>query len=113
MSTITAYQSLLLDFPPRPIRNDRQYRRTMRRIGLLMDKEKLSRAEGELLELLGCNIQINIVHASTILSSGAVPKCMFVARVHVPRDHMIGKRKGVQILPHFLQLKTVSAAVTG
>jgi len=52
MSTITAYQTLLLDFTPRPIRNDREYKRAMRHIAQLMKKPKLSGAESELLELL-------------------------------------------------------------
>ncbi len=52
MSTMTTYQTLLLDFTPRPIRTDREYKRTMRRISRLMKKPKLSRAESELLELL-------------------------------------------------------------
>ena len=52
MSTITAYQTLLLDFTPRPIRNDRKYNRVMRHIDRLMKKPRLSRPESELLELL-------------------------------------------------------------
>jgi HTH-type transcriptional regulator/antitoxin HigA len=50
--SMTAYQELLLDYSPRPIRNDREYRRTMRSVEGLMKKPKLSRAESELLELL-------------------------------------------------------------
>jgi HTH-type transcriptional regulator / antitoxin HigA len=52
MSTITEYQSLLVDFVPRTIRTDGEYRRTMRQIDRLMKAEKLSRAESQLLELL-------------------------------------------------------------
>jgi HTH-type transcriptional regulator / antitoxin HigA len=52
MSTITEYQSLLLDFTPRPIRTEAEYRRTMRQIDRFMKAERLSRAEGQLLELL-------------------------------------------------------------
>ena len=52
MSTITEYQSLLLDFTPRPIRAETEYRRSMRQIDRLMKMEKLSRAESQLLELL-------------------------------------------------------------
>lgn len=52
MSTITEYQSLLLDFIPRPVQAEAEYRRTMRQIDRLMKKEKLSRAESQLLELL-------------------------------------------------------------
>jgi HTH-type transcriptional regulator / antitoxin HigA len=50
--SMTAYQELLLDYSPRPVRNDREYRRTMRSIERLMKKPKLSDAENELLELL-------------------------------------------------------------
>jgi HTH-type transcriptional regulator/antitoxin HigA len=49
---MTAYQELLLDYSPRPVRNEREYRRTMRSIDRLMKKPRLSRAESELLELL-------------------------------------------------------------
>ena len=47
---MAAYQELLLDYTPRSVRNEREYRRTMRRIDALMKKPRLSRAEGELLE---------------------------------------------------------------
>ena len=57
MSTMTAYQSLLLDFTPRPIRNAREYKRTLRQVEQLMRKPKLSRAEGELLELLATLVE--------------------------------------------------------
>ncbi|MCR4414292.1 MAG: helix-turn-helix domain-containing protein [Thermoguttaceae bacterium] len=50
--SMTTYQELLLDYTPRPVRNDREYRRTMRSIEALMKKPRLSRAESELLELL-------------------------------------------------------------
>lgn len=49
---ITAYQELLLDYTPRPVRNEREYRRVMRGIERLMASPRLSRAECELLELL-------------------------------------------------------------
>lgn len=52
MSTLTAYQTLLVDVTPRPVRGRREYDRTMRHIGRLMAKSRLSRAESELLELL-------------------------------------------------------------
>lgn len=52
MPMITEYQSLLLDYTPRPIRTDSDYRRAMRQISRLMSAEKLSRAESQLLELL-------------------------------------------------------------
>ena len=57
MSTMTAYQTLLVEFTPRPIREDSQYRRAMRHVERLMRKPKLSRAEGELLELLATLVE--------------------------------------------------------
>jgi HTH-type transcriptional regulator / antitoxin HigA len=57
MSTITEYQSLLLDFTPRPIRTDGEYRRAMRQIDRLMKAERLSRAESQLLELLSTLVE--------------------------------------------------------
>lgn len=50
--SMTAYQELLVDYTPRPVRSEREYRRTMRLIDGLMKKPGLSRAESELLELL-------------------------------------------------------------
>ena len=57
MSTITEYQSLLLDFTPRPIRAEGEYRRTMRQIDRLMKMEKLSRAQSQLMELLATLVE--------------------------------------------------------
>ena len=57
MSTITEYQSLLLDFTPRPIRTVGEYRRALRQVDRLMKTESLSRAEGQLLELLATLIE--------------------------------------------------------
>ena len=49
---VTAYQSLLLDFTPRPISTKAQYKRVMRQIDRLMKKRRLGRAEEDLLGLL-------------------------------------------------------------
>src|SRR3990172_4981731 len=57
MSTMTPYQTLLLDFLPRRIHNRRQYGRAMRQIAHLMKKTRLSRAENELLELLATLVE--------------------------------------------------------
>jgi HTH-type transcriptional regulator / antitoxin HigA len=57
MSTITEYQSLLLDFIPRPIHADAEYHRAMRQIDRLMKLQKLSQAESELLELLATLVE--------------------------------------------------------
>jgi HTH-type transcriptional regulator / antitoxin HigA len=50
--SMTVYQELLLDYTPRPVRNDREYRRTMCCIERLMKEPKLSRAQSEVPELL-------------------------------------------------------------
>ena len=52
MTTMTAYQSLLVDYTPRPIRSDRAYKRALRQMEKLM-KSRLSRAERELSQVLG------------------------------------------------------------
>jgi HTH-type transcriptional regulator/antitoxin HigA len=57
MATPTEYQSLLLDFTPRPIRAAGEYRRAMRQIERLMKMVRLSRAQGELLELLATLVE--------------------------------------------------------
>jgi antitoxin component HigA of HigAB toxin-antitoxin module len=57
MSTIAEYRSLLQDFTPRPIRTEAEYRRAMRQIDRLMKTERLSRAEGQLLELLATLVE--------------------------------------------------------
>jgi HTH-type transcriptional regulator/antitoxin HigA len=57
MSTVTEYQSLLLDFTPRPIRTEVEYKRVMRQIDRLMKTEKLSRAESQLMELLATLVE--------------------------------------------------------
>ena len=49
--TMTTYQSLLLDFTPRPIRTEREYRRALGFIDKHMQPHP-PKAEGELLELL-------------------------------------------------------------
>jgi HTH-type transcriptional regulator/antitoxin HigA len=48
----SAYQELLVDFVPRPISSEAQYRRVMKQIDALMKKRRPTRAEEDLLELL-------------------------------------------------------------
>ena len=57
MPSLTAYQELLVDFTPRPVHNDRAYRRAMRQIERLLEKCKLSRAERQLLDLLATLVE--------------------------------------------------------
>jgi len=55
-NTLTAYQSLLVDYTPRPIRTEAQYRRALRRVEKLM-KPNLGRAESELVNLMATLIE--------------------------------------------------------
>lgn len=49
----TAYESLLLDYLPRPVRTQREYERVCRQIAKLMSRgPELPQAESELLEIL-------------------------------------------------------------
>jgi len=56
MGNVTAYQSLLLDYVPRPIRNDAAYRKALRQIEGLM-RPNLPRAESELVEVLSTLVE--------------------------------------------------------
>jgi HTH-type transcriptional regulator/antitoxin HigA len=56
MAGLTDYQSLLLDYEPRPIRSESAYRKALRHMEELM-RPRLSRAESELAELLATLIE--------------------------------------------------------
>lgn len=56
MSTLSAYQSLLVDYVPRPIRTEAEYRAALGRIEGLM-RPRLSRAESEFVDLLAMLIE--------------------------------------------------------
>jgi HTH-type transcriptional regulator/antitoxin HigA len=56
MATLTDYQSLLLDYEPRPIRSEAAYRKALRRLEGLI-RPNLSRAESELVEVLATLIE--------------------------------------------------------
>jgi HTH-type transcriptional regulator/antitoxin HigA len=47
-----AYRELLQEYLPRPIRSERDYKKALRTVDELMSREKLSRAEDELLDVL-------------------------------------------------------------
>ena len=51
-SARTSYDDLLLQFRPKPIESESQYRRVMRQIDELMRQRNLTRAQEDLLELL-------------------------------------------------------------
>lgn len=52
MTTTAQYKSLLLDYVPHPIRNDRDLARVHRQIERLMCKPSLAQAESQMLEML-------------------------------------------------------------
>lgn len=56
-STMTAYQALLQEYTPRPIRTEGAYRKTLRQVDGLMRRPRLSRAESELLEVLATLVE--------------------------------------------------------
>ncbi len=56
MPTLTSYQSLLLDYEPRPIRSETAYRRALKDVEKLM-RPHLPRAESELVEVLATLIE--------------------------------------------------------
>ena len=45
---MTAYETLLLDYRPRPIRSETAYRRALRQVERLMTKPHLNQAESEM-----------------------------------------------------------------
>ncbi len=53
---LTAYQSLLVDYTPRPIRTETAYKRALRQVERLM-KPRLGRAEAEIVEMLATLIE--------------------------------------------------------
>ena len=55
-STLTSYQSLLLDYEPRPIRSEAAYRKALRHVEKLM-RPHPSHAESELVEVLATLIE--------------------------------------------------------
>ncbi len=57
MAPRTAYETLLLDYLPRPIRSRTAYVRALRQVETLMSKPHLGRAESEMVELLATLIE--------------------------------------------------------
>jgi HTH-type transcriptional regulator/antitoxin HigA len=56
-NTTTAYDHLLLEMRPRPIRSQSAYRRVLGHVERLMGKPELSRPESEMVELLSTLIE--------------------------------------------------------
>jgi HTH-type transcriptional regulator/antitoxin HigA len=57
MTGVTAYDNLLLDVRPRPIRSKPAYHRALRHVERLMNKPHLSPPESEMVELLSLLIE--------------------------------------------------------
>ena len=57
MATVTAYETLLQDYRPRPIRSKAAYSQALRQIEQLMSRPNLGRAESEMVELLSLLIE--------------------------------------------------------
>ena len=59
VTKLTAYDSLLLKYKPRPIRNDREHRRALRHVEELIQRNGPTppRAEGELIAVLSTLIE--------------------------------------------------------
>ena len=59
VTKLTAYDSLLLKYKPRPIRNDREHRRALKQVEALIGQHGPSppRAEGELIAVLSTLIE--------------------------------------------------------
>ena len=74
----TSYPLLLQEFLPRPIDTESAYRRTLKQIDGLMRKERRSRAEDDLLELLA-----TLAEQYEIRQGYATPKVS-------PRDRLAG-----------------------
>lgn len=52
MATMTAYETLLQDYQPRPIRSKAAHSQALRQVEQLMSRPHLGRAESEMVELL-------------------------------------------------------------
>jgi HTH-type transcriptional regulator/antitoxin HigA len=52
MAALTAYQALLVEYQPRPIRSASAYKKALRQVERLMKKPKLSSEERDLVETL-------------------------------------------------------------
>lgn len=72
------YQTLLQEFVPRPIGSERAYQRTLKQVDGLIRKDKRSRAEDDLLELLA-----TLVEQYEVRQGYTVPELS-------PRDRLAG-----------------------
>lgn len=54
---MTAYETLLLDYRPRPIRTEATYKRMLKQVERLMTKPSLNQAESEMVELLSTLVE--------------------------------------------------------
>jgi len=104
MVTLSAYESLLLDYQPRPIRSQTAYRKALRQVEGLMSKPYLGRAESEIVAVLATLIEQyeSIEHptpASTPVEMLAhLIEARNVTRAHVARETGIARSAITNIL---------------
>ena len=87
MTALTAYDSLLLDVRPRPIRSKAAYQRALRHVEQLMSRPHLARAESEMVELLSLLIE-----------------------QHEAVEHPTPECSPAQLLKHLLEARALSKA---
>jgi HTH-type transcriptional regulator / antitoxin HigA len=86
MST-TTYESLLLDYVPRPIRSKAAYARALSQVEKLMATPHLDRAQSEMLELLATLVE-----------------------QYESREHPTPQSTPAEMLAHFLEARNLSQA---
>jgi len=109
MATMTAYQSLLVDYTPRPIRSDRAYKKALCQMEKLM-KSRLGRAERQLSEVLGTLIVQYESHRyptpdvspremlEFLIDARGVTKAQVAGETGIPRStitHILAGRRGI------------------
>ena len=112
VTKLTAYDSLLLKYKPRPIRNDREYRRALKHVEELIGRHGPTppRAEGELIAVLSTLIESYEMQtvprrkptpAETLehlIESKAVTKAEVARATGIPRStvtHVISGRRQI------------------
>jgi HTH-type transcriptional regulator/antitoxin HigA len=110
MTTVTAYDNLLLDVRPRPIRSQAAYRRALRHVERLMSKPHLSPAESEMVELLSLLLeQYEAVEHPTpecapaemlehLLEARTITKARLARETGIPRSvitNVLAGRRGI------------------
>ena len=87
MASVTAYETLLLDYRPRPIRSKAAYSQALRQVEQLMSRPSLGRAESEMVELLSMLIE-----------------------QYESMDHPTPKSTPAKVLEHLIELRGITQA---